>query len=69
MSNLKDLSDEQLLRALQDAEAEVQRLRQEIRFRKVSQYGSLFNAVGDATREALDRPSMLECSRKPELDR
>lgn len=64
MTSLKDLDDEQLLQALKDAENEVQRLRQEIRFRSVSHYGpKLFDAVGDATRKALDTPSMMERSR------
>jgi|GEM_PF-2536667 len=69
MTTFKDLDDVQLLQALQDAENEAQRIRQEIRFRGVSRYGSLFDAVGDATREALDWPSMMERSRKSELDR
>jgi len=69
MTTLKDFNDKQLLQALQDAENEVQRLQQEIKLRGVLKYGSLFNAIGDATRKALDRPSWMDRSRKSELDR
>ena len=69
MNNLKDLNDDQLLQALRDAEYEAHRIQQEIRFRGVSRYGSLFDAVGDSTRKAMERPSMMERSRKPNLDR
>lgn len=70
MSTLKDLTDDQLLQALQDAETEAERIRAEIRFRGVSRYSpKLFEAVGDATRKVLNRPSMMERFRKPDLDR
>jgi len=64
--NLKQATDEQLWQALKDAQDLVVNLKTEITSRAEAHYPVLFRAIQDATRKALNSPSMMERSCLPE---
>jgi hypothetical protein len=63
MSTLKNIIDEQLIQALQNAETAAEHTRAEIRSRGASKYPKLLEAVGDTTSKAKCLSSMMEDSR------
>jgi hypothetical protein len=62
-TNIKNQTDHQLLQSLDDAEKEVNRLKAELQRRLENRHPRLFRKMQSATREALNRPSMMERSR------
>lgn len=61
---LSDMTEEQLLQALKDAEAHAAHLREELMQRMCRKYGEkLVKGMATATADALNAPSMMTRSR------